>query len=89
MGVHLKAEGAVIPPVDEGDGIPDADVVDEGPTDLLDRVLHRSEMIPGSRTAVPGRQSDRHPAPIKTSMVSPDMVMVFTVSCMIHSSFSK
>lgn len=31
MGVHLKAEGAVIPPVYEGDGIPDADVVDEGP----------------------------------------------------------
>lgn len=31
MGVHLKAEGTVIPPVDEGDGIPDADVVDKGP----------------------------------------------------------
>ena len=31
MGIHLKAEGAVIPPVDEGDGIPNTDVVDEGP----------------------------------------------------------
>ena len=31
MGVYLEAEGAVIPPVDEGDGIPDADMVDEGP----------------------------------------------------------
>lgn len=30
MGVHLKAEGTVIPPVYEGDGIPDADMVDEG-----------------------------------------------------------
>ena len=30
MGVHLEAEGTVIPPVDEGDGIPDADIVDKG-----------------------------------------------------------
>ena len=30
MSVHLEAEGAVIPPVDEGDGVLDADVVDEG-----------------------------------------------------------